>query len=115
MKASACIGKRGIPDGWTLVSEEAVENYPHKGNFGALIRKDETGEYALFRAGVGMWKFPKSTGNVIAGVKNENWGGARAGAGRPKSNRTAVCWRLSEDEKEYLRKCLENYRAGKNK
>ena len=40
------------------------------------------------------------------------WGGARSGAGRKSDGkqRKDVRWRLSEDEKEYLRKCLEEYR-----
>ena len=40
------------------------------------------------------------------------WGGARAGAGRKNDGkeRRAISWKLSEDEKVYLRRCLDGYR-----
>lgn len=111
MKAEIYIGAAGVPAGWELVHSEAVP-HPRDKVMGALIRNKNTGAYALLNAGVTR-SFPKSKGDWLAGIKNEEWGGARAGAGRPRVNRTAVCWRLSDDEKVYLRKCLEEYRAKK--
>ena len=42
-----------------------------------------------------------------------NWGGARAGAGRKTDGkeRRATSWKISEDEKAYLRNCLNGYRT----
>ena len=39
-------------------------------------------------------------------------GGARKGAGRKSDGkiRKPICWKLSEDERIYLRKCLDSYR-----
>lgn len=39
-------------------------------------------------------------------------GGARKGAGRKSDGkkRKPICWKLSDDEREYLRKCLDSYR-----
>lgn len=39
-------------------------------------------------------------------------GGAREGAGRKSDGkkRKPICWKLSDDEREYLRKCLDSYR-----
>lgn len=39
-------------------------------------------------------------------------GGAREGAGRKSDGkiRKPICWKLSEDERIYLRKCLDSYR-----
>ena len=40
-------------------------------------------------------------------------GGARPNAGRKKAKelRKPICWRLTEDERQYLRKQLDDYRA----
>lgn len=40
-------------------------------------------------------------------------GGAREGAGRKSDGKTRkpVCWKLSEDERKHLRKCLDEYRV----
>lgn len=39
-------------------------------------------------------------------------GGARKGAGRKSDGKTRkpVCWKLSDDERKHLRKCLDDYR-----
>lgn len=45
-------------------------------------------------------------------MANETWGGARAGSGRKNDGkeRRAISWKISEDEKVYLRRCLDGYR-----
>lgn len=44
-------------------------------------------------------------------------GGARKGAGRKSDGkiRKPVCWKVSEDERTYLRKCLDEYRKNQKK
>ena len=39
-------------------------------------------------------------------------GGARKGAGRKSDGKTRkpVCWKLSDEERKHLRKCLDDYR-----
>ena len=47
----------------------------------------------------------------MSDTKN-SWGGARPGAGRPKTpGRKKVMFFVTEDEKIYLKSCLEAYRA----
>ena len=44
-------------------------------------------------------------------------GGARKGAGRKSDGkiRKPVCWKVSEDERTYLRKCLDEYRKNQKR
>lgn len=45
-------------------------------------------------------------------MTNNNWGGARKGAGRPKATgRKKTMFYVTQDEKAYLQACLQAYRA----
>lgn len=51
---------------------------------------------------------PWNGGNMT----NNNWGGARQGAGRPKTTgRKKTMFYITHDEKTYLQACLQAYRA----
>lgn len=75
--------------------------------FGAGINGTEKGN-AIIAAE--KWERQKEE---IAKRLNSNWGGARAGAGRKKSENPKILWgvKVTPEEKEYLKKCLTEYRA----